>query len=43
MADVNSISERVRISGIANVELSTEEIELVLQTLIYDGRLEEVR
>jgi hypothetical protein len=32
----------VRISGISKVELSLEELELVLQTLVYDGRLEEV-
>lgn len=43
MADVSVINERVRISGISKVELSIEELELVLQTLVYDGRLEEVR
>ena len=37
------INARVRISGISKVELSLEELELVLQTLVYDGRLEEVR
>ena len=36
------INARVRISGISKVELSLEELELVLQTLVYDGRLEEV-
>jgi DNA-directed RNA polymerase III subunit RPC6 len=42
MADLNGINSRVRISGISKVELSLEELELVLQTLVYDGRLEEV-
>jgi hypothetical protein len=42
MTDLNSINSRVRISGISKVELSLEELELVLQTLVYDGRLEEV-
>lgn len=40
---LGSISERVRISGISKVELSLEELGLVLQTLVYDGRLEEVQ
>jgi hypothetical protein len=38
----SGINARVRISGISKVELSLEELELVLQTLVYDGRLEEV-
>ena len=42
MVDVNSINDKVRISGISKVELSMEELELVMQTLVYDGRLEEV-
>lgn len=40
---LGSISERVRISGISKVELSLEELGLVLQTLVYDGKLEEVQ
>eukprot|EP00596_Hydrurales_sp_CCMP1899_P002715 CAMPEP_0119035672 /NCGR_PEP_ID=MMETSP1177-20130426/2852_1 /TAXON_ID=2985 /ORGANISM="Ochromonas sp, Strain CCMP1899" /LENGTH=271 /DNA_ID=CAMNT_0006994297 /DNA_START=86 /DNA_END=898 /DNA_ORIENTATION=- len=43
MIDLVAINARVRISGISKVELSLEELELVLQTLVYDGRLEEVR
>lgn len=42
MADAASIHDRVRISGISKVELSVEEMDLVLQILVYDGRLEEV-
>ena len=38
----SGINARVRISGISKVELSLEELELVLQTLVYDCRLEEV-
>eukprot|EP00607_Mallomonas_marina_P003414 CAMPEP_0182433336 /NCGR_PEP_ID=MMETSP1167-20130531/62560_1 /TAXON_ID=2988 /ORGANISM="Mallomonas Sp, Strain CCMP3275" /LENGTH=255 /DNA_ID=CAMNT_0024621907 /DNA_START=178 /DNA_END=945 /DNA_ORIENTATION=+ len=40
---LGSIGERVRISGISKVELSLDELELVLQTLVYDGHLEEVQ
>jgi DNA-directed RNA polymerase III subunit RPC6 len=43
MIDLTGINARVRISGISKVELSIEELELVLQTLVYDARLEEVR
>jgi hypothetical protein len=42
MIDLPGINARVRISGISKVELSVEELELVLQTLVYDARLEEV-
>lgn len=42
-ADAACIAERIRSSGIANVELSTEDLESVIQTLVYDGQLEEVR
>lgn len=42
MVDINTIHDRVRISGISKVELSLDELDLVLQTLVYDGRLEEV-
>ena len=43
MATLQSINERVRISGISKIELSLEELGMVLQTLVMDGRLEEVR
>lgn len=43
MADINTIAEKIRISGISKVELTREELELVIQTLVYDGKLEEVR
>lgn len=43
MADLNTILEKVRISGISKVELSPEELELVVNTLVYDYRLEEVQ
>jgi DNA-directed RNA polymerase III subunit RPC6 len=43
MCDVDGINNQVRISGIAKVELAIDELELVLQTLVYDGRLEEVK
>jgi DNA-directed RNA polymerase III subunit RPC6 len=42
MLDLQNVNDRVRISGITKIELSLEELELVVQTLIYDGRLEVV-
>ena len=40
MADSNEIFLRVQLSKISRVELSVEELNLVLQTLLYDGKLE---
>jgi len=40
MADSNEIYLRVQLSKISRVELSEEELNLVLQTLLYDGKLE---
>eukprot|EP01031_Cornospumella_fuschlensis_P026414 gene26414-31917_t len=42
LADIHTITERVRVSGISRVELSAEEMEMVVNTLVYDGRLEEI-
>lgn len=42
MVDLAALTDKVRISGISKVELSLEELELVVNTLVYDGRLEEV-
>jgi RNA polymerase Rpc34 subunit len=42
MADATEIHQRVRASGISKVDLSMEELSSVIQTLLYDGRLEEV-
>ena len=43
MCDLNHISEKIRTSGISRVELSQEEVEMVVSTLVYDGRLEQVQ
>lgn len=43
MASSAEIANRIRISGISKVDLSSDESDLVLQTLVYDGKLEEVR
>jgi DNA-directed RNA polymerase III subunit RPC6 len=43
MVDAPTINIRVKKSGISTVELTLDELELVLQTLIYDGKIEEVR
>lgn len=42
MASSVEIANRIRVSGISKVELSPDECDLVLQTLVYDGKLEEV-
>jgi DNA-directed RNA polymerase III subunit RPC6 len=39
---LQDIAHKVRISGVSKVDLSLEELELVVNTLIYDYRLEEV-
>jgi len=41
-ADLPTISQRVKRSGISTVDLAEEELEMVLCTLIYDGKLEQV-
>ena len=42
MADLNEINADVISSGISSIELSLDELESVLKTLVYDGRLEEL-
>ena len=41
-ADLNEINSDVISSGISSIVLSLDELESVLKTLVYDGRLEEV-
>eukprot|EP01038_Epipyxis_sp_PR26KG_P005909 gene5909-8152_t len=43
IVDLTGICDKIRISGISKVELSIEEIGQVVNTLVYDGRLEEVQ
>ncbi len=40
--DIATISDRVVKSGLTTVELSAEELEIVLETLIFDGKVEKV-
>lgn len=40
--DLQTIASRLRTSGIVKVELTDDELELVVNTLIYDYRIEEV-
>ena len=42
MADLNEINADVISSGISSIVLSLDELESVLKTLVYDGRLEEL-
>jgi DNA-directed RNA polymerase III subunit RPC6 len=41
-ANINEISEMVRNSGAFKVELREEDIALILNTLVYDGDLDEI-
>ncbi|KAF1332468.1 DNA-directed RNA polymerase iii subunit, partial [Globisporangium splendens] len=40
---LNAITDKVHASGISKVALGPEEIRSIIQTLMYDGRVEEVR
>lgn len=42
-SNINEISETLKASGVFNVELSLDELELVLNTLVYDGELDEIK
>jgi DNA-directed RNA polymerase III subunit RPC6 len=42
-ANINEISEIVKSSGVSTVELTLEELESVLNTLVYDGELDEIK
>lgn len=42
VADLQTIGQRVKRSGISTVDLADEELEMVLATLIYDGKLEQM-
>lgn len=43
MSTLNAITDKVHASGISKVALGPEEIGSIIQTLMYDGRVEEVR
>ncbi|CAH0489059.1 unnamed protein product [Peronospora effusa] len=43
MSTLNAITDKVHASGISKVALGPEEISSIIQTLMYDGRVEEVR
>lgn len=42
MAKMEQIGQHIRVRGLSKVELTPEELSLVVQTLVYDGRIEEV-
>ena len=42
LVDLQTISTRVKRSGAITVDLTSDELEIVLQTLVYDGKIEEV-
>jgi DNA-directed RNA polymerase III subunit RPC6 len=43
MASLDMLTEKVRISGVSKVPLGPEHVLSIVTTLVYDGRLEEVR
>ena len=43
MANLKQICEKVDISGLSKVSLGSEELMSIVKTLIYDGKIEEVR
>jgi DNA-directed RNA polymerase III subunit RPC6 len=43
MSTLKAITDKVHASGISKVALGPEEIRSIIQTLMYDGRVEEVR
>jgi DNA-directed RNA polymerase III subunit RPC6 len=43
MSTLKAITDKVHASGISKVALGPEEIKSIIQTLMYDGRVEEVR
>nr|CCA25394.1 DNAdirected RNA polymerase III subunit RPC6 putative [Albugo laibachii Nc14]CCA25467.1 DNAdirected RNA polymerase III subunit RPC6 putative [Albugo laibachii Nc14] len=43
MSTLKAITDKVHASGISKVALGSEEIRSILQTLMYDGRIEQVR
>ncbi len=43
MASLAQISDKVKTSGITQIELTPAEVGLIVQTLVYDGRIEQVR
>lgn len=43
MSTLTAITDKVHASGISKVALGPEEIRSIIQTLMYDGRVEEVR
>ena len=40
---LKDIAAAIKVSGISKIDLSMEEVKLIVSTLVYDGLLEEVR
>ena len=40
---LKDIAAAIKVSGISKIDLSMEEVKLIVNTLVYDGELEEVR
>lgn len=40
---LKDIAASIKVSGISKIDLSLDEVKLIVNTLVYDGLLEEVR
>ncbi|CAN0381695.1 unnamed protein product, partial [Hapterophycus canaliculatus] len=40
---LKDIAAAIKVSGISKIDLSMDEVKLIVSTLVYDGLLEEVR
>lgn len=40
---LKDIAAAIKVSGISKIDLSMEEVKLIVNALVYDGELEEVR
>lgn len=40
---LKDIAAAIKVSGISKIDLAIEEVKLIVNTLVYDGLLEEVR
>lgn len=40
---LKDIAAAIKVSGISKIDLAMEEVKLIVDTLVYDGQLEEVR
>ena len=42
-ASLKQVADLVRVSGISKIELSPDDFQTIINSLVYDGKIEEVR